>query len=128
MKKILIFILSSILLYSQNITESSLPLRAKNFININFPGDKIESVNLHKNDFIFYETGLWKSVKANDTNLTIPRSCIHKNMVNTIDREYPLSKINYIERRDKNFLIILNNKIEIELSGYGLIINKRDIN
>ena len=49
-------------------------------------------------------------------------------MVNTIDREYPLSKINYIERRDKNFLIILNNKIEIELSGYGLIINKRDIN
>ena len=140
MKKILIFILASILLYSQNITENSLPLRAKNFININFSGDKIESVNLHKNgegyevkiksgfDFIFYETGLWKSVKANDTNLTIPRSCIHKNMVNTIDREYPLSKINYIERRDKNFLIILNNKIEIELSGYGLIINKRDIN
>ena len=140
MKKILIFILTSILLYSQNITENSLPLRAKNFININFPGDKIESVNLHKNgegyevkiksgfDFIFYETGLWKSVTANDTTLTIPRSCIHKNMVNTIDREYPLSKINYIERRDKNFLIILNNKIKIELSGYGLIINKRDIN
>ena len=44
-KKIFIFILTSILLYSQNITENSLPLRAKNFININFPGDKIESVN-----------------------------------------------------------------------------------
>lgn len=147
MKKLLIFILANFLilqnsqiLYSQNITENSLPLRAKNFININFPGDSIETVNLYQNgegyevriksgfNFIFYETGLWKSVRANGTNSTIPRSCIHKNMVNTIDKEYPNSKINYIERRDKNFFIILNNRIEIEISGYGLIVNKRNIN
>lgn len=147
MKKILIFILANFLilqnsqiLYSQNITENSLPLRAKNFININFPGDSIETVSLYQNgegyevriksgfNFIFYETGLWKSVRANGTNSTIPRSCIHKNMVNTIDKEYPNSKINYIERRDKNFFIILNNRIEIEISGYGLIVNKRNIN
>ena len=147
MNKILIFILANFLilqnsqiLYSQNITENSLPLRAKNFININFPGDSIETVNLYQNgegyevritsgfNFIFYETGLWKSVRANGTNSTIPRSCIHKNMVNTIDKEYPNSKINYIERRDKNFFIILNNRIEIEISGYGLIVNKRNIN
>ena len=147
MKKILIFILANFLilrnsqiLYSQNITENSLPLRAKNFININFPGDSIETVSLYQNgegyevriksgfNFIFYETGLWKSVRADGTNSTIPRSCIHKNMVNTIDKEYPNSKINYIERRDKNFFIILNNRIEIEISGYGLIVNKRNIN
>ena len=147
MKKLLIFILANFLilqnsqiLYSQNITENSLPLRAKNFININFPGDSIETVSLYQNgegyevriksgfNFIFYETGLWKSVRANNTNSTIPRSCIHKNMVNTIDKEYPNSKINYIERRDKNFFIILNNRIEIEISGYGLIVNKRNIN
>ena len=147
MKKLLIFILANFLilrnsqiLYSQNITENSLPLRAKNFININFPGDSIETVSLYQNgegyevriksgfNFIFYETGLWKSVRANGTNSTIPRSCIHKNMVNTIDKEYPNSKINYIERRDKNFFIILNNRIEIEISGYGLIVNKRNIN
>lgn len=147
MKKILIFILANFLilqnsqiLYSQNITENSLPLRAKNFININFPGDSIETVSLYQNgegyevriksgfNFIFYETGLWKSVRANGTNSTIPRSCIHKNMVNTIDKEYPNSKINYIERRDKIFFIILNNRIEIEISGYGLIVNKRNIN
>ena len=147
MKKILIFILANFLilqnsqiLYSQNITENSLPLRAKNFININFPGDSIETVSLYQNgegyevriksgfNFIFYETGLWKSVRANNTNSTIPRSCIHKNMVNTIDKEYPNSKINYIERRDKIFFIILNNRIEIEISGYGLIVNKRNIN
>ena len=147
MKKLLIFILTNFLilqnsqiLYSQNITENSLPLRAKNFININFPGDSIETVSLYQNgegyevriksgfNFIFYETGLWKSVRANGTNSTIPRSCIHKNMVNTIDKEYPNSKINYIERRDKNFFIILNNRIEIEISGYGLIVNKRNIN
>ena len=146
-KKILIFILANFLilrnsqiLYSQNITENSLPLRAKNFININFPGDSIETVSLYQNgegyevriksgfNFIFYETGLWKSVRANGTNSTIPRSCIHKNMVNTIDKEYPNSKINYIERRDKIFFIILNNRIEIEISGYGLIVNKRNIN
>ena len=147
MKKLLIFILANFLilqnsqiLYSQNITENSLPLRAKNFININFPGDSIETVSLYQNgegyevriksgfNFIFYETGLWKSVRADGTNSTIPRSCIHKNMVNTIDKEYPNSKINYIERRDKNFFIILNNRIEIEISGYGLIVNKRNIN
>lgn len=147
MKKLLIFILANFLilqnsqiLYSQNITENSLPLRAKNFININFPGDSIETVSLYQNgegyevriksgfNFIFYETGLWKSVRANGTNSTIPRSCIHKNMVNTIDKEYPNSKINYIERRDKIFFIILNNRIEIEISGYGLIVNKRNIN
>lgn len=145
MKKILIFILANFLvflqiLYPQNITENSLPLRAKNFININFIGDSIESVSLYKNgegyevktksgfSFIFYETGLWKSVRANYTNSTIPRSCIHKNMVNTIDGEYPNSKITYIERKDKNFLIILNNRIEMEISGYGLIINRRNIN
>ncbi len=145
MKKILIFIVVNFLvslqtLYSQNITENSLPLRAKNFININFAGDSIESVSLYKNgegyevkiksnfNFVFYETGLWKSILANDTNSTIPRSCIHKNMVNSIDREYPNSKISYIERKDKNFLIILNNRIEIEISGYGLIINRRNIN
>ena len=147
MKKLLIFILTNFLilqnsqiLYSQNITENSLPLRAKNFININFPGDSIETVSLYQNgegyevriksgfNFIFYETGLWKSVRANNTNSTIPRSCIHKNMVNTIDKEYPNSKINYIERRDKNFFIILNNRTEIEISGYGLIVNKRNIN
>lgn len=147
MKKLLIFILTNFLilqnsqiLYSQNITENSLPLRAKNFININFPGDSIETVSLYQNgegyevriksgfNFIFYETGLWKSVRANGTNSTIPRSCIHKNMVNTIDKEYPNSKINYIERRDKIFFIILNNRIEIEISGYGLIVNKRNIN
>ena len=147
MKKILIFILANFLilqnlqiLYTQNITANSLPLRAKNFININFPGDSIETVSLYQKgegyevkiksgfNFIFYETGLWKSVRANDTNSTIPRSCIHKNMVNTIDKEYPNSKINYIERRDKNFFIILNNQTEIEISGYGLIISKRDIN
>ena len=49
-------------------------------------------------------------------------------MVNAIDKEYPNSKINYIERRDKKFFIILNNQTEIEISGYGLIINKRNIN
>ena len=148
MKKVLIFILTNFLiylqnlqiLYPQNITENSLPLRAKNFININFPGDSIETVDLYQNgegyevkiksgfNFIFYETGLWKSVRANGTNFTIPRSCIHKNMVNAIDKEYPNSKINYIERGDKKFFIILNNQTEIEISGYGLIINKRNIN
>lgn len=145
MKKILIFILANFLfflqiLYSQNITENSLPSRAKNFININFIGDSIESVSLYKNgegyevktksgfNFIFYETGLWKSVRSSNTNFTIPRSCIHKSMVNTIDSEYPNSKITYMERRDKNFLIILNNQIEIEISGYGLIVNRRNIN
>ena len=56
MKKVLIFILTNFLiylqnlqiLYPQNITENSLPLRAKNFININFPGDSIETVNYIK--------------------------------------------------------------------------------
>ena len=145
MKKVLIFILANFLiclqmLYTQNITENSLPLRAKNFININFPGDSIETARLYQKgegyevkiksgfNFIFYETGLWKSVRADGTNSAIPRSCIHKNMVNTIDKEFPNSKINYIERRDKNFFIILNDKTEIEISGYGLIVNKRNIN
>lgn len=143
MKKIPIFILTALLLhsllYSQNITENSLPLRAKNFINMNFAGDTIENVNLYNNgegyqvriksgfNFLFYETGLWKNISASDTNSTIPKSCIHRSMANAIDKEYPNSKISYIERRDKDFLIILDNRVEIEISGYGLIINKRNI-
>ena len=101
-------------------TENSLPLRAKNFLNINFPGNNIESVSLYQNGggyevdidfgykFIFYNTGLWKKISIiNDEtkNIGIPRSCIHKSMVNVIDNEYPHSKITDIERRDKNFII-----------------------
>lgn len=126
-------------LYSQSITENSLPLKAKNFININFPGNNIENVSLYQNGggyevdidlgykFIFYNTGLWKRVFIinNDNNQNgIPRSCLHKSIVNIIDKEYPKAKITDIERKDKNFVIILDNKNLIEISGYGIIINK----
>ena len=44
-------------------------------------------------------------------------------MVNVIDSEYPLSKITDIERRDKVFIIVLDDKYQLEISGYGIIIN-----
>lgn len=123
-------------------TENSLPLRAKNFLNINFPGNNIESVSLYQNGggyevdidfgykFIFYNTGLWKKISIiNDEtkNIEIPRSCIHKSMVNVIDNEYPHSKITDIERRDKNFIIKLDDKYLIEITGYGIIISQENL-
>ena len=141
-KLILLIFIINISVYSQNITENSLPLRAKNFLNLNFPGNNIESVSLYQNGggyevdidlgykFIFYNTGLWKKISIiNDEtkNIGIPRSCIHKSMVNVIDNEYPSSKITDIERKDKNFIIVLDNKYKIEISGYGIIISKENL-
>ena len=132
----------SVCLYSQSITENSLPLRAQNFLNINFPGNNIETVALYQNgggyevdidfgyNFIFYNTGLWKKITATNDEAKakgIPRSCIHKSMVNVIDNEYPASKITDIERKDKNFIIVLDNKYKIEISGYGIIISKENL-
>lgn len=122
-------------------TENSLPLKARNFINMNFPGNNIETVSLYQGTggyevnidlgykFIFYETGLWKKISIiseNDENTKngIPRSCIHKSMVNVIDNSYPHSKITSIERKNKNYIIILNDKYQLEISGYGIIINE----
>nr|WP_028328756.1 PepSY-like domain-containing protein [Brachyspira alvinipulli] len=144
MKKIIIILLISSLLYSQSMTENSLPLKARNFINMNFPGNNIETVTLYQGSggyevnidlgykFIFYETGLWKKISIiseNDENTKngIPRSCLHKSMVNVIDNEYPASKITDIERKDKNFIIVLDNKYKIEISGYGIIISKENL-
>ena len=132
-------LISNVFLYSQSLTENSLPLRAKNFLNMNFPGNNIETVSLYQNGggyevdidfgykFIFYSTGLWKKVSAiNDEAKQngIPRSCIHRSMVNVIDNSYPSSKITDIERKDKNFIIVLDDKYQIEISGYGIIINE----
>ncbi|WP_297299729.1 PepSY-like domain-containing protein [uncultured Brachyspira sp.] len=132
-------LISNVFLFSQSLTENSLPLRAKNFLNMNFPGNNIETVSLYQNGggyevdidfgykFIFYSTGLWKKVSAiNDEAKQngIPRSCIHRSMVNVIDNSYPSSKITDIERKDKNFLIVLDDKYKIEISGYGIIINE----
>lgn len=132
-------LISNIFLYSQFLTENSLPLRAKNFLNMNFPGNNIETVSLYQNGggyevdidfgykFIFYSTGLWKKISIiNDEakQMGIPRSCIHRSMVNVIDNAYPASKITDIERKDKNFIIILDDKYQIEISGYGIIINE----
>ncbi|MBW5410704.1 hypothetical protein E6A50_10030, partial [Brachyspira hampsonii] len=126
----------------QTITENSLPLRAKNFLNLNFPGNNIESVSLYQNGggyevdidfgykFIFYNTGLWKKISIiNDEtkNIGIPRSCIHKSMVNVIDNEYPHSKITEIERKDKNFIIKLDDKYLIEITGYGIMISQENL-
>ncbi|AEM23285.1 conserved hypothetical protein [Brachyspira intermedia PWS/A] len=142
LKLIFLILMLNINIYSQTMTENSLPLRAKNFLNINFPGNNIESVSLYQNGggyevdidfgykFIFYNTGLWKKISIiNDEtkNIGIPRSCIHKSMVNVIDNEYPHSKITDIERRDKNFLIKLDDKYLIEITGYGIIISQENL-
>ncbi|MCZ9886994.1 PepSY-like domain-containing protein [Brachyspira hyodysenteriae] len=142
LKLILIILILNINIYSQTMTENSLPLRAKNFLNINFPGNNIESVSLYQNGggyevdidfgykFIFYNTGLWKKIsiiKDETKNIGIPRSCIHKSMVNVIDNEYPHSKITDIERKDKNFIIKLDDKYLIEISGYGIIISQENL-
>ena len=132
-------LISNVFLYSQSLTENSLPLRAKNFLNMNFPGNNIETVSLYQNGggyevdidfgykFIFYSTKKKKKVSAiNDEAKQngIPRSCIHRSMVNVIDNSYPSSKITDIERKDKNFIIVLDDKYQIEISGYGIIINE----
>ena len=142
LKLILLILILNVNIYSQTMTENSLPLRAKNFLNINFPGNNIESVALYQNGggyevdidfgykFIFYNTGLWKKISIiNDEtkNIGIPRSCIHKSMVNVIDNEYPHSKITDIERRDKNFVIKLDDKYLIEITGYGIIISQENL-
>ncbi|MEI0508996.1 PepSY-like domain-containing protein [Brachyspira intermedia] len=142
LKLILLILILNVNIYSQTMTENSLPLRAKNFLNINFPGNNIESVSLYQNGggyevdidfgykFIFYNTGLWKKISIiNDEtkNIGIPRSCIHKSMVNVIDNEYPHSKITDIERRDKNFIIKLDDKYLIEITGYGIIISQENL-
>ena len=69
LKLILLILILNVNIYSQTMTENSLPLRAKNFLNINFPGNNIESVSLYQNGggyevdidfgykFIFYNTG-----------------------------------------------------------------------
>ncbi|PCG20292.1 PepSY-like domain-containing protein [Brachyspira sp. G79] len=133
----------AIFLYSQSLTENSLPLKAKNFINLNFPGNNIETVSLYQGEggyeididfgyhFVFYHTGLWKKITAitdEAKNQGIPRSCIHKSMVNVIDSEYPSSKITDIERKDKVFIIVLDDKYQLEISGYGIIINTTVLN
>ena len=141
-KLLLLILIFNISIYAQSITENSLPLRAKNFLNLNFPGNNIETVALYQNGggyevdidfgykFIFYETGLWKKISIiNDEAKTngIPRSCIHKSMVNIIDNEYPTSKITDIERKDKNFIIKLDDKYLLEISGYGIIISQKNL-
>ena len=142
LKLILLILILNVNIYSQTMTENSLPLRAKNFLNLNFPGNNVESVSLYQNGggyevdidfgykFIFYNTGLWKKISIiNDEtkNIGIPRSCIHKSMVNVIDNEYPHSKITDIERRDKNFIIKLDDKYVIEITGYGIIISQENL-
>ncbi|WP_295158734.1 PepSY-like domain-containing protein [uncultured Brachyspira sp.] len=141
-KLILLVLIFNINIYSQSITENSLPLRAKNFLNLNFPGNNIKTAALYQNGggyevdidfgyrFIFYDTGLWKKISVIDDQAKakgIPRSCIHKSMVNVIDSKYPASKITDIERKDKNFIIKLDDKYLLEISGYGIIINQTNL-
>lgn len=145
MKKLfLLFVLLNLFLYSQN-NNIELPTQAKNFINKNFPASTVVSSSLYENgagydveidygfNIIFYNTGLWKSVDLidkDDTNKTIPRSVMHKSMINVIDNKYAKSKLIFIERRNKNFFVVLNkdnNNIEIEISGYGIIISENII-
>ena len=48
-KLLLLILIFNISIYAQSITENSLPLRAKNFLNLNFPGNNIETVALYQN-------------------------------------------------------------------------------
>ena len=143
MKKVLLFfIILYSFLYSQSITEASLPLQAKNFINLNLEGDSVDTVSLYQNgggyevntklgfNIIFYQSGLWKSIKIDNLENNpngIPRSCIHRSMVKVIDNEYPSSKIISIIREDKFFTIVLNDNVELQITGYGIIVSKKNL-
>ena len=143
MKKVLLFfIILYSFLYTQDITEASLPLQAKNFINLNLEGDSVDTVSLYQNgggyevntklgfNIIFYQSGLWKSIKINNLENNpngIPRSCIHRSMVNVIDNEYPSAKTTTITRENKFFTIVLNNNVELEITGYGIIVSKKNL-
>ena len=144
MKKVfLVFILFALLLYSQG--NIPLPTQSINFLNKNFPASKVLSSSIYENgagynveidygfNIIFYNTGLWKSIDLidkEDTNKTIPRSVMLKSMINIIDNKYPKAQITFIERRNKDFFVALSkdtNNIELEITGYGIIISENFI-
>lgn len=112
---------------------SSLPQKARTFINSTFPGVQIWKVERDGGkfevklsngvDIDFTITGDWKDIDGGW--VTIPFSVLPASVANTVKQTYPQAMIIGAEKEWGNYKIKLNNFMELYITSNGQLIGQK---
>lgn len=137
-KKLLILVLilglsSSVVFGDWIVPASSLPQKARTFINSTFPGVQIWKVERDGGkfevklsngvDIDFTIMGDWKNIDGGW--VTIPFSVLPASVANTIKQTYPQAMIIEAEKEWGNYKIKLNNFMELYITSNGQLIGQK---
>lgn len=124
---------SSIVFGDWIVPTSSLPQKARTFINSTFPGVQIWKVERDGGkfevklsngvDIDFTITGDWKDIDGGW--VTIPFSVLPASVANTVKQTYPQAMIIGAEKEWGNYKIKLNNFMELYITSNGQLIGQK---
>lgn len=114
-----------------NKAQAELPAAAQNFINSNFAGQTITSLNVDKDrksteydvrlsggtSFEFDENGNWEEIDGNKTAL--PTSVLPKGIADYISKNYAGQNVVKIEKEKKKYEVELGDGTELEFDLNG---------
>lgn len=124
---------SSVVFGDWIVPASSLPQKARTFINSTFPGVQIWKVERDGGkfevklsngvDIDFTIMGDWKNIDGGW--VTIPFSVLPASVANTIKQTYPQAMIIEAEKEWGNYKIKLNNFMELYITSNGQLIGQK---
>lgn len=124
---------SSVVFGDWIVPASSLPQKARTFINSTFPGVQIWKVERDGGkfevklsngvDIDFTIMGDWKDIDGGW--VTIPFSVLPASVANTIKQTYPQAMIIEAEKEWGNYKIKLNNFMELYITSNGQLIGQK---
>lgn len=124
---------SSVVFGDWIVPASSLPQKARTFINSTFPGVQIWKVERDGGkfevklsngvDIDFTITGDWKDIDGGW--VTIPFSVLPASVANTVKQTYPQAMIIGAEKEWGNYKIKLNNFMELYITSNGQLIGQK---